>query len=100
MLIKDTPKCGLVFIFFNAFTYINLQVGSGGGGGGGRKTFVRKKIESALFPSLRDYPEGAAHTMSQPSHITHLSPKTLVTKSFCHHNCLRRACPVHSHGNF
>ena len=30
MLIKDTPSCGLIFIVFNAFTYINLQVGSGG----------------------------------------------------------------------
>lgn len=43
MLIKDTPKCGLVFIFFNAFTYINLQVGSGGGGGGGEKPLSEKK---------------------------------------------------------
>lgn len=59
MLIKDTPRCGLIFIVFNAFTYINLQVGSGSGGGGGRrrggkrKTFCRekKKNASALFPS-------------------------------------------------
>ena len=59
MLIKDTPRCGLIFIVFNAFTYINLQVGSGSGGRADEegeereKPFVgkKKKNASALFPS-------------------------------------------------
>lgn len=56
MLIKDTPRCGLIFIVFNAFTYINLQVGSGGERGEKERKEKnllsgKKKNASALSPS-------------------------------------------------
>ena len=76
----------MIFIVFNAFTYINLQVGSGGGGEGGKeKNLCQKKNRFCFVSFSRDCSEAAAHTGSQPSHITHISPKTLVTKLFSHH---------------
>lgn len=98
MLIKDTPRCGLIFIGFNAFTYINLQVGSGSGGGGDgegeerEKPFVgKKKKKSICFVSFsRDCPEAAGHPVSQPSHVIHPRPQTLVATTQPPNNCLGR----------
>ena len=97
MLIKDTPRCGLIFIVFNAFTYINLQVGSGSGGRADKegeereKPFVGKKKKCICFVSFsRDCPEAAGHPVSQPSHVIHLRPQTLVTATQPPCNCLSR----------
>lgn len=77
MLIKDTL---IDFYTFDAFTYINLQVGSGGERKRGKEcdgeTFVKKKkkIEFCFVTTFRACPEAAAHTQSLVTSCT-LAPK-------------------------
>lgn len=79
MLIKDTPRCGLIFIVFNAFTYINLQVGSGSGGGGDgegeerEKPFVGKKKKMHLLCFLLQRLPRSSRTLRVSAQSCHTS---------------------------
>lgn len=67
----------LDFYTFYAFTYINLQVGSWGGREGGKEydgvmTFVRKKWNTSLFPSL-ELAQQQQHTLCPRAWSRHAS---------------------------
>ena len=62
---------------------------SGGRRRGKRKTFCQEKKKCICFVSFsRDCPEAAVPPVSQPSHVIHLRPQTLVAVIQPPYNCL------------